>query len=147
MTTKSMIKHKILSARPGLRRVNPPAFWFSAGFAVLNVILGIGVFLWEPTLFPVIAPNELVLHVWSGFFVLLGLGMMFSIATRRWDQIRYLMMAGMFSKVLWTIASLYRVNEGGTLIMAVFWSALGYFQALAIIFFFPPRGGLHKKDV
>jgi len=140
------VNKKVINARPSLRVLDPPTFWFALGFTILNLILGVGIFMWEPTIFPVVAPNQIFMSLWGATFIGVGLTMAFAMWKRQWGLLRNMMKTGLFIKILWAVALFFRIGDGGTLLIAVIWTALAYFQALSIVFFFPPKGGLDARD-
>lgn len=136
------VTKRIISARPSLRELDPPTFWFALGFSVLNIVIGIGVLFWEPSIFPVVAPTLLIMKIWGSLFMSMGITMAYAMWRRDWGLLRNLMKVGLFMKLLWAVALFFRIGDGGTLLIAVIWTALAYFQALSIVFFFPPKGGI-----
>jgi len=132
------IQKDIIKARPSLRRILPVVFWQTFVFSILNIIIGIGVFLWEPTIFPIVAPSEIFMHIWAILFIVLGIALAFGLFSKHWEKLRTMMVIGLSFKAFWSIALMFRIIDGGTLLVAALFIGLAALQAVCIIFYLPP---------
>ena len=132
------IQKTIIKARPSLRKILPVVFWQTFVFSLLNVIIGIGVLLWNPTIFPLVAPNDILLTIWGILFITLGIALSVGLFTKHWERLRILMCIGLLFKICWSIALLFRIVDGGTLLIATLFIGLAALQAVCIIFYLPP---------
>ena len=132
------IQKDIIKARPSLRRILPVVFWQTFVFFILNIIIGFGLIHWKPTIFPIVAPSEFFMYVWAVLFILVGIALGIGLFTKHWEKLRSLMIVGLSFKAFWSIALLFRIVDGGTLLVATLFIGLAALQAVCIIFYLPP---------
>lgn len=132
----------ILHARPSLRKILPVIFWQTTVFTCLNFALSAGLFLWHPEVYPLVAPNQYMLTVWAVLYGAVGLALGLGLLTKHWEMLRLIMCIALFYKFLWSIALLFRITDGGTLLIATLFIGLAALQACVVIFFLPPDEGM-----
>lgn len=132
------IQKQILSARPSLRKILPVVFWCTAVYAVLNLALAFGILLWHPSTYPLVAPSDNALLLWGGLYGSVGVLLAWGLQFKRWEQLRGFMCLALFFKILWSIALLFRIDDGGTFLIFALFMGLAALQAVIIIFYLPP---------
>lgn len=140
------IEKKIIQARPSLKKILPVVYWCTMVFAGLNIALGIGAFMWNPVAFPIVAFNYTFLYLWGFLFTSLGFLMLYGLLTKRWERLRGLMCVGLLYKLLWSIALLFRIEQGGIFLFAVPFIGLALLQAVIIIYYLPPDEATDGSD-
>ena len=137
------IERKITSVRPSLRKVAPLTFWICWGYALVNIILGAGMYflyLKNPVV-PIVVANILSYQVWGVLFWTLGLITGYALITNRWHLTRSAQFVGLFLKTIWGIALIIRsFSAPTTLLITGVWIFLAYVQVMVYIYFIPEVG-------
>lgn len=136
MTT---VEKQILSARPSLRVILPVVFWQTVVFAALNVAIAFGMYFWHPTIYPLVANTQSLLSIWAVAFGIVGVLLAYGLIAKMWERLRAMMLVGLLFKILWSIALVFRVNDGGTFLIAALFIGLALLQAVCIIYYLPPE--------
>lgn len=135
----SSIEQTIRLIRPGLRRVAPQTFWFSIGFGVFNVIIGLALFKAVIlTTFTVV--GVIPLRGWAFVFLLHGLFMLGSLVVNNWKVTRWLHYIGVGIKTAWWLELLSVTLVGRSPFLLVIWSLLIYLQLVVCVHFTPRLG-------
>lgn len=142
----NQIHRKIREARPSLSKVSPLVFKIICGFMVVNLLLMAGMFYWEPTIYPVVAPNKTAINLWGAAFGLAGIMAAYGIKHNRWKLLRSTQTLGLFIKSMWLISLILRIGDGGTVLIAVVWGFLFYIQLITVIHFLPPGVTFDGRD-
>ena len=142
----SELDKKILQARPSLKKILPVVFWQTAVFSALNIALAAGIFLWKPTIFPLVAPNLFWLHIWAVLFATIGILLAHGLLAKHWEMLRAYMCVGLLYKLLWSVALFFRIKDGGTFLVAVLFVGLALLQAVVIIFYLPPDEAIEDAN-
>lgn len=132
---------KVLSdIRPKLRHVSPMTFWFSTGFAIFNILIGVGL-LKANILITLKVAGILSLKVWGLIFLILGILMVYSLAINSWSMIKSLNSLGIGLKLAWWIELLSQLISGTskTPFLLIIWSLLLFFQLVVFIYFTPEK--------
>lgn len=124
----------IMQARPKLSKAAPMVYWISLGYGVVNVVLGAGLYLLDAKIGFVIVGSIFTLEVWGTAFGVLGLGMLFSLYRNDWRLLRTFMILGLIVKLMWLIALIIRIADGGSLLLVSIWLFFAYIQVITIIF-------------
>lgn len=124
--------------RPKLRHVAPMAFWFSAGFAVFNILIGIGL-LNAKILITLKIAGIIPLKLWGLIFLVLGVFMVYSLVINRWQLTKNLNMVGIGVKLAWWLELLSELISGTskTPFLMIIWTLLLFFQFIVYIYFTP----------
>lgn len=132
------IEKTLSKIRPKLRHVSPTTFWFSAGFGVFNVLVGLGLF--NAKILTVLKVAGVIpLKVWGVIFVVHGLLMIYSLAINNWTLSRSLNSVGIGIKTMWWLELLNEFIYGTTRspFLLIIWSLLLFFQIIVFIYFTP----------
>lgn len=134
------IEKQIMNARPRLRLVSPLAAAIFLGYAVTNVALGVGLFMYsDPTpnaTFSVIT-NYTPFKLWGLVFIGLGLFKFYTYAKNDWKKMRLALVGGLLVKSIWAFALFIRFLSGGSIVLLVIWLFFAYVQAVTYIHFIP----------
>src|SRR3982750_2865038 len=107
------------------------------GFGVFNLIIGTTLFFYYPKVpFTVISP-VIPQFVWASIFLVSGIVMLVGLAKHYYKLLRYLMIFGLFLKMMWEIGLLFRILDGGTIFAVELWGMIMYLQLLGVVFFNP----------
>lgn len=124
--------------RPSLRIVAPLTYYICWGYALVNILIGIGLFLLQHPAAPIAVAEILSYKEWGFIFIAIGVIGLHGLLGNRWNLTRNVLLAGILVKSIWMIALIVRsiIVPETTLITAV-WIFLAYVQVLTYIFFIP----------
>lgn len=135
------IERKLHQARPGLRLYNPIVFWICWGYAVVNIILGLGMIFLYHTPIDLAIASLLSYPAWGGLFLLTAVVGAYSLITNNWNLCRKALILGIILKSIWGIALVVRCLEAPqTILITAVWFFFTYIQTLTYVFFYPPIG-------
>lgn len=122
---------------PSLFTFNPLVASICWGYAVINILLGLGMAVFYQTRIPITGVDFMSYQAWGGVFVLLGLAAFYSLLTDNWKLTRQLQAAGLLVKAFWGVALIIRcIVAPQTILVTVIWFFFAYVQA-AVYYFFP----------
>lgn len=124
--------------RPLLRHIAPMAFWFSAGFGVFNILIGLGLYNAKILITLQIA-GVVPFRVWGILFLVLGVLMIYSLLSNNWKLTKNLNLVGIGIKLTWWLELLSELLTGTskTPFLIIIWSLLLFFQFIVFIYFTP----------
>lgn len=127
--------------RPKLRHVSPLAFWFSGGFGVFNILLGLGLYN-AKILITLVVTGIIPLRIWGVIFFVLGCTMVYSLTANNWKLTKNLNLMGIGVKLAWWLELLSELIQGTskTPFLIIIWSLLLFFQFVVFIYFTPRVG-------
>lgn len=134
----SDIDKTLSNIRPALRHIAPLSFWFSGGFGVFNMLVGIGLFNAQIlTAFKVV--GIIPLKLWGVIFMMQGLGMIYFLLTNNWKLIRLTNLIGVGVKTMWWFELISSFISGASQFpfLLIIWSLLLFLQAVLYIYFTP----------
>ncbi len=124
--------------RPSLKVIAPLTFNNVIMFIWLNFFLALALYSQSPNPSLVIVGSASRSYMWSGVFVILGLGHLYGLLANNWRVIRTFLAAGLFVKLIFTYALLvlgfeygFR-NVIGTLSI---WAAVTWVQYFTLRYF------------
>lgn len=130
----SKVDKLILQARPPLSKVAPIVFWVSLGYGIVNLVLAVGMYNFNPTVGLAIVTGFFTYQFWAAVFLVAGIGMLYAIHKNDWLMLRGFLIIGLVVKLMWLIALIFRVLEGGSIFLVAIWLFFAYVQAITIIF-------------
>lgn len=118
-------------------KLNPWVQRTLQGFTVFNMVIGTTLFFYYPkTPFSVISPS-IPQPLWACVFLLSGVLMAYGLFMNRYRFLRYMMIFGLFLKVMWEIGLLFRLSNGAGVLSVELWGMIAYFQLLGVVYFNP----------
>lgn len=118
-------------------RLNPWVLRTLQGFMVFNLVIGTTLFFYYPKVaFSVISPS-IPQPLWASIFLLSGVLMAYGLFKKHFVFLRYMMIFGLFLKVMWEIGLLFRLSNGAGVLSVELWGMIAYFQFLGVIYFNP----------
>lgn len=118
-------------------RLNPWVLRTLQGFMVFNLVIGATLFFYYPKVaFSVISPS-IPQPLWASIFLLSGVLMAYGLFKKHFVFLRYMMIFGLFLKVMWEIGLLFRLSNGAGVLSVELWGMIAYFQLLGVIYFNP----------
>ena len=107
------------------------------GFGLFNIVIGVTLLFYYPKVpFTVISP--LIPQVlWALIFIMSGIITLVAMLRRVYWVAYYMMIIGLFIKVMWEIGFAFRILNGGTVFSVELWGMIAYFQFLGVIYFNP----------
>lgn len=132
----SNIDKTIKDIRPSLRLAAPQTYWFTVGFGVFNILLGVAVFN-TVALYALDLVNVIPVKMWGVIFAIHGIAMIGSLFINEWKITKALHYAGVAIKTAWWIALLSYAVSGHSPALLFIWSLLLYMQIIVIIYFTP----------
>lgn len=134
----SAIEQELKRARPRLHSVAPLTYSICWGYAVINILLGIGMYFLYETTVPLAVASILSYEVWGIIFAVLGLIGVHFLMTNSWKGIKRMQLAGLFVKAIWAIALLIRcISAPQTIVITLVWLFFAYIQFATYIYFIP----------
>ncbi len=128
--------------RPSLRKVAPQTYWFTIGFGVFNILVGL-LLISIPDLVKLELLGILTIKVWALVFILMGLATLIFLFKNNWKVSRWLTLLGVAVKAAWWLELLSVVITDQSpymiLVKSLFlvWSLLLYLQIFTYIYFTP----------
>jgi hypothetical protein len=117
-------------------RVYPLTLSLHWGFAVINLLLGIGLFTLYHTTVPLAVANILTYDQWGIVFFLLGVITTWFLVTHRPNLVRKTQLVGVTLKAIWLIALIMRCFIAPqTIIITLVWGFFTYVQMMLYIHF------------
>lgn len=132
----SDIEQTIKSIRPRLKDVAPQTFWFSIGFAIFNLVVGIALFN-TTILTSLQLVGVIPLKIWALMFMAHGVYMLIALAMNDWKITRFIHLAGLLIKSAWWMELLAATVAGRSPFLLFIWSLLLFLQAVVWIYFTP----------
>lgn len=132
------IKAEIAAARPALSRAAPLTYAICWGFAVVNMILGLGmIFLYNAPV-PIAVANILSYREWGALFLVLSLVTAYGLIKNDWHLTRNTQLAGVLIKTVWLVALIFRcISFPPTILITAVWFFFVYVQAMTYVHFVP----------
>lgn len=135
-----------MQARPRLSTVAPLTYAICWGFAVVNILLGLGMFFLYQTPIPLTVANILSYQQWGILFLGVGVLSIYTLLRNYWWATKNLMFAGLTLKAVWAVALIIRcIDAPPTILITAVWLFLAYVQAVTYIYFLP-KNGAGKKE-
>lgn len=117
--------------------INPWVERTLQGFTVFNLVIGTTLFFYYPKVaFSVISPS-IPQPIWASIFLLSGVLMAYGLFMSHYRFLRYMMVFGLFLKVMWEIGLLFRLSNGAGVLSVELWGMIAYFQLLGVVYFNP----------
>lgn len=136
------LHQKIKQARPPLYTIAPLTFSICWGYAIVNLLLGVGLFLLYKPAVPIAVANILSYQWWGITFFTIGAISVWSLTRNEWHTTRNLLLIGLIAKSIWAIALVIRCFvEPQTIIITIVWLFFAYIQAVTYIYFTPKING------
>lgn len=124
-----------------LIKLNPWVHRTVEGFGVFNLVIGTTLLFYYPkTPFAIVSPS-IPQPLWATVFLSSGILIFYGLFKMNLYFLRYMMIFGLFLKVMWEIGLLYRLTNGGGVISVELWGMIAYLQFLAVIYFNPESYG------
>jgi hypothetical protein len=134
----SDISRKIANARPPLSKAAPLTFAICWGFAVVNVVLGLGLILLYSTPVPIAVANILSYREWGVLFLILAIVTAYGLITNNWNITRRTQLIGVLIKTIWMIALIFRsFMFPPTILITAVWFFFVYVQGMTYVHFVP----------
>jgi hypothetical protein len=125
--------------RPRLRIADAKTYYISWGYAIVNIVLGLGMFFLYETRIPLVVVNVLSYKQWGVLFLILGMLKAYSLLSNRWNMIKQLMILGLILKIFWGIALVIRcIIAPQTILITGVWLIFLYVESVIYIYFLPP---------
>lgn len=118
-------------------RLNPWIHHTLVGFGVFNLLIGTTLLFWYPKVPLSIVSSIIPQSLWASVFILSGLTMLYGLYTHNLRLLRYLMVFGLFLKLMWEIGLLFRLGSSGGILSVELWGMIAYLQLLGVIYFSP----------
>jgi Ca2+/Na+ antiporter len=116
--------------------IAPLALSLCWGFAVVNILLGIGIAALYRTTVPLAVANILTYQQWGVIFFLLGLTGSFALLTRRYRLVRQAQLWSVFVKTIWLLALIIRcIFMPQTITITLVWLFFTYVQIMVYVHF------------
>jgi hypothetical protein len=139
-TSRLKLNRQLRLARPRLKTIAPWTAAIVIGFAVTNMILGIGLWTYvnvsPQATFPVIS-GLITYKVWGVIFFALGAFKLTAYIRNDWAKIKFSLLTGLLIKSIWLYALFIRFLTGGSIILLVIWLFFAYVQIVTYIYFIP----------
>lgn len=132
----SNIDRTLKHLRPSLRLMAPQTFWFSFGFGIFNVAIGIAL-LAVKILFTLKVVGIIPLPVWGFIFLTQGLAMLGSLMVNNWKTTRIINILGVAIKTAWWLELISITIIGRSPFLLYVWSLLLFLQVINCIYFMP----------
>jgi hypothetical protein len=137
---------QLRKARPNLRSIAPLTNAVCWGYAVINTLLGLGMFFLYQTTVPLAVANIFSYQVWGMIFLLMGLSTAFGLLTNRHMLVKQTQLVGLIIKALWGIALILRcIVAPQTILITLVWVFFAYIQAATYIYFLPAVRGHNER--
>lgn len=130
------IDKKLKEILPSLRKIAPQTFWFSAGFGVFNVLIGLALIL-SIILLQLVVISVIPLKVWGVVFLIHGILMLYSLIINNWNLTKYLNIVGIGIKTAWWLELLSITIFGRPPFLLLVWSLLLFLQFIVCVYFTP----------
>lgn len=132
----SSIERTLKNIRPSLRLAAPQTYWFSIGFGLFNVFVGLALYNLK-ILVTLNLVGIIPINVWGLIFLFHGVSILFSLFANNWKLTRYLNILGVAIKTAWwlELASITLIGRSPFLLYV--WSLLLFFQVINCIYFMP----------
>lgn len=136
------IEADIKAARPGLHSVAPLTYSVCWGYAITNMLLGVGMFFLYATTVDLAVASLLSYQAWGVIFFVMGLVKAHGLVQNNWVLIRKMLLAGLLVKSVWAIALIIRCfSPPQTIIITLVWLFFAYIQAVTYVYFIPKKYG------
>lgn len=128
--------------RPSLRKVAPQTYWYTIGFGVFNILVGL-LLISIPGLVKLELLSILTIKGWALVFILMGLSALIFLFKNNWKVSRELTRLGIVVKAAWWFELLSVIVTDHSpymvLVKSLFlvWSLLLYLQIFTFIYFSP----------
>lgn len=134
----SSIEQTLKEIRPKLRLAAPQTFWFSVGFGVFNVLVGVALFQVK-ILTTLDVVGVIPLPIWGIIFLVHGVSLLGAVAANDWRLTWYFNVFGIAIKTAWWLELLSITITGRSPFLLYVWSLLLYFQAINVKYFAPEK--------
>jgi hypothetical protein len=132
---------RLKQARPSLFKVAPLVYCICWGFAIVNLLIALGMATFVATK-PIAIAQLLTYRQWGAVFGLLAIVGAYSLSSNNWKLARNVMLAGLAVKAVWLVALIARAFiVPSTLLITAVWLFIAYVQALTYVYFLPKIGG------
>jgi len=132
----SNIEKTLKQLRPSLRLVAPQTFWFSVGFGIFNIVIGLSLLMFK--IFVTLQVVGIIpLTVWALIFFFHGISMLSSIIVNNWKLTRALNIVGVAIKTAWWLELIGITITGRSPFILYVWSLLLFLQIINCIYFMP----------
>lgn len=132
----SNIDRTLKDMRPSLRLMAPQTFWFSVGFGLFNILVGLALYNLK-ILVSLNLVGVIPINVWGLIFFVHGIGILASLFTNNWKLTRYLNVFGVAIKGAWWLELASTTIAGRSPFLLYVWSLLLFFQVINCIYFMP----------
>lgn len=126
----------IKEIRPSLRKVSPLTYYFTIGFGLFNVLVGLGLYQLN-VLVKLKVVGIIPVRYWGIIFLIVGLLTLYFILTNNWKVSRNLTLIGVTIKSAWWLELFVTFLVNHSPFLLFIWSLLLYFQILVYIYFTP----------
>lgn len=123
-------------------KLNPWIHHTLLGFGIFNLGIGITLFFYYPRIPFTVISSTIPQPLWAIIFLVSGLVMFWGLLTHHYKLLRWLMVFGLFVKLMWEMGLIFRLSEGGAIFAVELWGMIAYMQLLGVIYFNPevPHG-------
>jgi hypothetical protein len=136
----AVIDRKIQGLRPKLYKVAPLTHAICWGYAINNIMLGLGMFFLYETSIPLVVTNILSFQAWGTLFFIIGLVSVFGLIKNNWYIVRNIQLVGLSLKAIWAIALIIRCfSAPQTILITLVWFFFVYIQTMTYIYFIPVK--------
>jgi hypothetical protein len=135
----STIETAIKEIRPSLRLVAPQTFWFSFGFGLFNIVVGIAII--GSNIFSTLhLAGVISLQTWAIVFIVHGTAMLWSLFVNDWKTTRLLNIIGIGIKTAWFLGLVVLAIDGKAFFVLYAWGLILFLQIINYIYFMPRVG-------
>lgn len=128
-------------SKPPFRRVSPLVYASAWTFALLNIFFLAPAFLIGTGARGLSLVGLVPSKVWGIIFILMGVGMIYSLVTNKWAFIKNFLITGLAVKAMFAWALVFTLTLSLSNIGVVgIWIALMVWQGLCVIYFTPLMG-------
>lgn len=135
----SSLTTQLRRARPRLRVVAPLTWSICWGYVVVNLLIGVGLYLtYRPSSQILIINNVFTYQVWGIIFIALSLAKAYGLVTNRWSLVKNMLISGLLVKAFWLAALIQRsIVDPRTMLITAIWLFFAYIQAVTYVYFTP----------
>lgn len=128
------------SVRPKLKLVAPLTNAICWVYAIANILIGMGMYLFYETRIPLVVANIFTYQQWGILFGITGLLSLYALSKNEWHMTRKLLVIGLGLKAIWGIALVIRcISSPPTILITLVWLSFVCIQAATYIYFLPKQ--------
>lgn len=118
-------------------KLNPWVHHTLEGFGVFNLLIGTTLYFYYPKNALTVVSSSIPQPLWASVFLTSGVLIFYGLWKMNLEFLRYMLIFGLFLKIMWEIGLIVRLSNGGGIISAELWGMIAYLQLLAVIYFNP----------